>query len=492
MSVEHLIDKTRRPDLRERLRSLLMDEGSGRVRKTTLAILVGLAVLVGALLALLTPIGGVAVLVAGAGALLMLRDVRWALFALLGVVCLLPFGSLPFSIGFTPTFLDLVFGALYALWGVRLITREQRDFVLTPLGLPVLVFVSLAVFSFVLGLSHSRPTSNDLRTFAEVLMGFGMFFLVVNSVRTQQLMRQLTAVAVLAGAAEAMVGIVLYLVPVEWAVRFLNPLGRLGYPTGFGALRFINDDPGRPMRAIGTNIDPNILGAVLIVLMILAVTQLFARRPALPRMWTALAAMAMGICLFMTYSRASMAGGVAALGLVAVLRYHRLLLPMVLVGLLVLLLPQTQAYISHFVEGIRFQDRSTQMRMGEYRDTFRLLQRYPWLGVGFVGTPDIDLYVAVASLYLAIAAQMGVVGLLSFLVIIVTFFVYIFQAWRRLPRDSALEPYLLGYGAAIFGSLVSGVLDHTLLTYPHAVALLWLALGMATLAAQQASEQFSR
>jgi O-antigen ligase len=447
-----------------------------------IAVIAASAILGGALLALLTPIGGIAVLAAGVGALLMLRDLKWGLLALLGVICLLPFGSLPFKIGFTPTFLDLVYGAVYVVWAMRLITRQQEDLQLTPLGLPMLVFVALAVFSFVLGLSHSHPTPNDLRTFAEVLMGFGMFFLVVNTVREQSLLRQLTAAAILGAAMQSGLGVLLYVLPSAWAVRLLNPLGRLGYPVGLGALRYINDDPGRPMRAIGTSVDPNILGALLVIVLALAATQLFSKRPVLPRLWIGAAMGSMGLCLFLTYSRASMLGAVVALGIVTVLRYRRLLGILLVAALLMLLLPQTQAYIGHFVQGIRIQDRSTQMRMGEYRDTFRLIQRYPWVGVGFVGTPDIDLYVAVASLYLALAAQMGLIGLLAFVVVMGVFVVYWLRTWLVLPAESEVEPFMLGYGAAIFGSLASGALDHTLLTYPHAVALFWLAVGLAVVA----------
>ena len=38
---------------------------------------------------------------------------------------LLPFATLPFKIGFTPTFLDLVLLALYFVWIMRLATRRQ-------------------------------------------------------------------------------------------------------------------------------------------------------------------------------------------------------------------------------------------------------------------------------------------------------------------------------------------------------------------------------
>jgi hypothetical protein len=81
---------------------------------------------------------------------------------------------------------------------------------------------------------------------------------------------------------------------------------------------------------------------------------------------------------------------------------------------------------------------------------------------------------------------MGMLGLIAFLLVMVVYFVYLYHAWRALSADAPLEPYLLGYGAAIFGSLCAGVFDHTLLTYPHAVALLWLALGAGTAAARLA------
>jgi O-antigen ligase len=480
--MEYLLDKRSAM----RLCAFLYSGDKRRTRWAIAGLLVGIALIVGALLVYLTPVGGVAVMVGAVGALLMLRDVRWGLFALLAIICLLPFASLPFKIGFTPTFLDLALGALYAVWGMRLITRRQDDFVLTPVGLPVLIFVVLALFSFVMGLAHARPSSRDLRTFAEVLMGFGLFFLAVNHVRQESLLRQVTAVAILAGGAEAVIGVFLYAIPKIWAVRFLNPLGRLGYPVGLGALRFINDDPNRPMRAIGTSVDPNILGALLVIVMSIAVAQLFARRPVLPRIWVAASTGVMGLCLFLTYSRSSMLGVVAAAGLLALLRYRRLLVILAIVGILVLLLPQTQAYVSNWLQGIRFQDRSTQMRMGEYKDALELIRRYPWIGVGFVGTPDIDLYLAVASIYLAFAEQMGMVGLAAFLLVMIAFFLHLFRVWRALPAGAPLEPFLLGYGAAVFGSLVSGILDHTLLTYPHAVALLWLTLGLGAASARKA------
>jgi hypothetical protein len=149
--------------------------------------------------------------------------------------------------------------------------------------------------------------------------------------------------------------------------------------------------------------------------------------------------------------------------------------------------------IQRLQEGLRWQDRASQMRLGEYKDAFILISRYPWLGVGFAGTPDIDIYIGVSSVYLLIAEQMGLVGLFVFLVIMGIFFVYTGQVWWKMRKGTRLESILLGLVAALAGAMVAGVLDHYLfnLNFPHTVALFWLYLGLAvaaTIAGEKAGD----
>ena len=141
------------------------------------------------------------------------------------------------------------------------------------------------------------------------------------------------------------------MIPKTWAVALLNPLARLSYPAGLGALRYINDDPNRPMRAIGTSVDPNILGALLVIVMAVAGVQLVAKRPVLRR-W-----LAGGVCgvdggLPVSDLLAQFDGGRGGCsGVGRLLRYRRLLVVLLIAGLLLLLLPQTQAYCLTFDRG---------------------------------------------------------------------------------------------------------------------------------------------
>jgi O-antigen ligase len=219
---------------------------------------------------------------------------------------------------------------------------------------------------------------------------------------------------------------------------------------------------------------------MLIFVTTLAATQAFARKPVMPRRWLIPMLGTMGLCLFLTFSRGAMAGLAVALLLLAVLRYPRLLWIGLLMVVVVAVLPATQFYVQRMFEGLQGQDLATQMRFGEYKDAFILIGRYPWFGVGFAGTPDIDTYLGVSSVYLLIAEEMGLIGLAAFLLAAGGFLVSFFKTRPLCGPDSELEPILLGTGFSVVGAMVGGIFDHYFfnLDFPHAAALFWLVVGL--------------
>jgi O-antigen ligase len=180
--------------------------------------------------------------------------------------------------------------------------------------------------------------------------------------------------------------------------------------------------------------------------------------------------------------------------LLGVLRYRKLLLILLAVAIIVLLIPATQDYVLHFAAGLAAEDRATQMRLGEYKDAFTLVSRYPLLGVGFAGTPESDIYLGVAMLYLTIAEEMGLVGLTVFLIATGSFFALAWQAWQRIRTQGGSErqeTLLLGLTAAVGGAMVGGLFDHYLfnLEFPHAVSLFWMLIGLAVSVSQTQREE---
>jgi O-antigen ligase len=312
-----------------------------------------------------------------------------------------------------------------------------------------------------------------------VILAVLLFFVVINNVRTSAQLRGISLIFLLGGGLTGFLAILFYIIPETWTIRLLSLLRVIGYPNE-GILRYIEDNPDNPMRAIATSIDPNALGGLLIILTIIGVAYLFARQPIMLRRYLIVNVGLMGLALYLTFSRGSLLGVVAALGLMSLLRYRKLLVYMIGLALLMLILPQTQLYVTRFLEGVQGSDLATQMRFGEYKDAMLLITRYPILGVGFAGTPDIDLYVGVSSLYFLIAEQMGLVGMSLFMLISLVFFGLAFQSWRKMPAGHRLEAPLLGYSLAVFGAMVGGIFDHFFfnIQFTHLVALYWLIMGL--------------
>ncbi len=451
-----------------------------------LALGVALALAGGAVIAFGSPAIAFAIVIAAIAGAVVLSNIDYGLYAVIGIAVLLPFGALPLNIGFNPTFLDLALLAFFGMWLVRGATRQSGEFVATPLGLPILVFLVLAVFSFVAGLAYAPITPDVLRHFAEVLISIALFFVVVNVVQTRAALGRFAAALMLAGFISAAVGIVLYFIPQTWSIQILSALRVFKYPSGEGVLRFINDDPTNPMRAVSTSIDPNVLGGLMILVTALAVPQIFADQPLLPRPLVIAMAATMGVCMVLTFSRGAMLGLGVALAVIAAVRYRPIIAVMILGVAVFLLLPFTQDYVGHFLDAFAGSDLATQMRLGEYKDALTLISRYPFFGVGFGGAPDIDTYLGVSSVYLLMAEEMGLIGLAAFLVTMALFFFHTTQAWFAwVARDAYLAPLLLGVTGALLGALIGGLTDHYFfnLVFPHSVALFWLfaGLGMAAI-----------
>jgi polysaccharide biosynthesis protein PslJ len=428
--------------------------------------------------------------------IMILRRIEIGYAALIAVICLLPFAAVPVNFGFKPTFLDLVLVAMFGVWLLERATGKLGGFVNTPLTLPVLAFLAMALATFIAGLANAPLTQTVARHFAEVILSILLFFLITDTVRDVQRLNLITRLLIIGGSLAALIAVILYLLPAATSMDLLSRLRVFNYPEGPGVLRYIRDDPALPQRATGTSIDPNALGGLLIMMLTLAVPQLFAKRPVLRRGWLIVGLALMALALLLSFSRGSFVGVGVALGVLGVVRYRKLLLIMVLALALVLILPQTQGYVTHFFDGLQVLndaqggDLSTQMRVGEYTDALILIQRYPIFGVGFTGTPDIDTYLKVANLYLMMASEMGVVGVAAFLIVMLVLFGSAWRARKQLPARPEIELIWWGFHTALFGALIGGIFDHYFfnLDFHHSVTLFWLYVGLAAVSTRLLKE----
>lgn len=421
-------------------------------------------------------------------ALYVLTDLMAALYVTVGVVGLLPFGTLPVKVALVPTFIDVAVGAFLAVYLFQWMTGRRSAFKLVPAHLIIIAFIVFTIFCFVAGLANAPITTSVLRKFVELILSISLSIVIVDVACDVPTLRRIALAFIVIGAVQATVGLFLVRINPLTADRLLATLARFGYPLG-GAIRYLNDDPAEAERAIGTWVDPNAYGGFLLLVWTLTFTQFLSPHPVTGKRWIALVMLApMTATLVLTISRGSMIAVGAGAVVIALLRYRWLIVLMIIGGVVVLLLPPTQAFIGHFVKGVTAQDLSTQMRLGEYKDALILIGRYPLIGVGFTGAPDRDIYLGVSMLYLKVAGATGLFGLTVYLLAIAEIFRYGLRRWSRLMANPMLSNVWLGFAAGLFGAMVSGLFDHPFfnIDFNASVTMFWLFAGLALAAARLA------
>lgn len=462
----------------------------GQVRSVaivgSIAVLAGVVVGVG--VAAIGPLYFVASLLGLGLGIAFLRYTQVGILSFVAVATLLPFGVIPVPLGaFKLTFIDVTLTTLLLVWIVRLLITPGSKLQVGRTGSLVLVFVLLAFVSFVSGTAYAI-SAETIRLFLKMVNSILFFFTIANCLRTRRDVEQVIAGMIIGGALAAAIGIVLYFLPAATSIRLLSALRPLEYPSGAAVLRYIPST--ETLRATGTSIDPNILGAMLMLCATLSLSQLFSTTTILSRKVVVVTSGIIVAALLLTFSRSSWMGAIVAVLFIATYRHRRLwvLFVAVAVAFYAGVLPQDAPFVAHLESGLQARDQAAAMRLGEYKDAIRLISSYPWFGVGFGQAPSVDLYVGVSSIYLLMAEQMGIIGTAVFLLIVA---VLLLDALRRLReiRDSRWQGVLLGLVAALVASLTAGVFDHHFfnLRFPHVVALFWMLVGLIVVAVRLAS-----
>ncbi|MDE2949738.1 MAG: O-antigen ligase family protein [Chloroflexota bacterium] len=469
-----------------------------RVKSRHYWIAVGLAVgalatLIGFMIALAGPFLALAAIFGLLAGLYVITDIRVALYAIIVTLLLLPFGVFPVKIAITPTLLDLAMGGFLLVYLLQWMTGRRGGLRLTPVHAFVAVYVMWLIFTFALGLRHAMPTPANIRQFAETLLSIGMVFILSDLLRDARTLRRLVLVIVLAIGAQALIAIALLAAPDTIAESLLVRLSRIGYPEG-GVIRYIEDNPAFGERAIGTWVDPNALGGILATASLMIAPQIVSRVPVISKRWLTFAIFgAVALALYLTSSRASLLALACGLLFIALIRYRRML-PVLLTGAVAFaLLPQTQNYLDRLLQAFQGADLATQMRIGEWTDSLTLIGRYPLVGVGFTGTPEIDIYTDVANMYLIMANQIGLTGVGIFLCAMAAVFSYGHLAWRQARNQPDFTAIHLGYHAALLTALVNAVADLYFfrLEFQSSITWFWLVVALCLASSRLALERNS-
>jgi O-antigen ligase len=391
------------------------------------------------------------------------------------IAVLLPYAVLPVRLVFSPTFVDVTLSMLLASWLVRKLVRRE-PIVFGRTGVLLTGFLILAVACLCFGTAAAPIASEQLRLFAKLINSLLLFFGVVNIVRDERSVVRVSQALMLSIGAAAAIALAIHGLPRDDMASLLSSLGVLGYPSGIDVLRPVAGT--ETLRAVGTSVDPNVLGGLIMIGAVLVAGQMLATKPILPKWSLGVLGALMLAAVALTYSRAAWVGLAAGLAFLALFRDKRLLLALPIMVALVLVLPRGRAFVERISSALTLRDEATLMRLAEYRDALALIQEHPWFGVGFGAAPRADLYVGVSSAYLMVAEHMGLLGLGLFLVVLVS---ALAESFRSPSVSGSMAPLKRGPQAALVAVLVAGLFDHYFfnLRLPHMSAIFWLLVGLA-------------
>ncbi|ACM06185.1 O-antigen ligase family protein [Thermomicrobium roseum] len=439
------------------------------------------AIALAIVLVLFGPLPAALVLPGIVATLLILSDVRAGLWVVLAVIALVPYAVIPVKIVITPPLLEMTGLGVLSVWLLRLFLRRDETIPSHPLLVAVMLFIAVAVFAFVLGVDRGY-SSQTYHNFAKFLVSVSLFFVAWSSLQGHADVRRFTGVFLVLASVAAAIGLVLYAGGPRLTLAVLARLIPYGYPDT-RIVRYIEDDPAKPMRLTSTSVDPNSFAGLLALAVVVAVTMTVAQRPAIPRWPAALAAIVSGSALLLTYSRAGWLGAAFGIGLVALARYRWLLVPggIGLAGASVL--GFGERFVERLWQGFMLQDPATRMRLEEYRTALAIIRDYPAFGVGFGAAPTIELWTGVSSIYLLIAERMGLLGLGTFLVAVMGIAWTGWRTWHRMAA-SAEGDLLLAWLGAQAAALLIGFFDHYYanISFPHMVATFWLTQAIVLVA----------
>ncbi len=444
-----------------------------------LALALGAGLAIGAAVTFGWALAVLGALLGGALALLLLSSTRSGLLAVIAIATLLPFGVIPVRLGVQLTLLDAALATLLLVWLLGA-SQHREPLQLTAPGAWLGAFLVVAVAAFALG---ARQIAFDelTRRFVKLLASLVLYYCVVNTIRAPRAARLLERALIAGATLAALLAVGIWALPTTLQVRLLSALGPLGYPTGEAVLRYLpgpNNTYSDTLRAVGTSIDPNVLGGMLMLAAALAAGHLFGKAPLAPRWALAGALVALAAGMALSNSRSSWVGFAAALGFLALFRSRRVLVAGAVVGALLLLSPVGQTMLDRLASGFATQDKASELRLQEYRNAVAIIRRYPLLGIGFGPAPDLDLQEGVSSLYLTLAEQTGLVGTALYLAAVGT---ALLGSLRSSPGTSPDVVTSLGATqAALVAALTAGLFDHYFVNkdFPHMVALFWLIVGL--------------
>lgn len=387
-----------------------------------------------------------------------------SLFCRPAIWCILTVALSPFL----PTMGSLAL-VLLSLGSLLLLFGRERE--KTLLHFPANKFIYTLAFVYVYATLTSVTVRGSL--FVGMITVIFLLFAIVmmNSITKWSQVWLVCALSVLAGVGVSLYGFYQYLNPSTYASVWTDT----DLFTTFG------------FRVYSTFANPNVLAEYFLLVLPVGAAMLFTAKSWKGRIFWLFCDGIMMLCLMLTYSRGAYLGILFAIAVFFVMLDRRFIL-LGLVGLAVLPLVMPESIMERFLSIGNMKDTSSSYRMNIYLGSLNMLKDYWFSGVGPGTEAFNEVYPVYAfstvtaphahNLFLQLASDTGILGLLTFCLTVFSFCRTCFTALRT-ETDFEARVFIITGVSAMAGFLVQSMTDYTFYNY-RVMLLFWavLALGL--------------
>jgi putative inorganic carbon (hco3(-)) transporter len=460
-----------------------------------IAFLVGLAALIVGLIA--TNQSALATSI-GLGLLVILAILAKPNLATLIVVFVLFTNAAVIAVQFhnVPSLVSVSLPALLVFPLASLVVIRREKIILSPILLPIFLFFAVQVAGTLFASEFRTEATNNLVTF--IAEGLGLFFLITNVVRTERMLRSATWALLIAGA---LIG----------ALSFYQQLTHTYSNNYWGFAQISNaafstgqttlDGNVQQWRMEGMIGEKNRYAQVMLMLVPLGMFRVFSEKQTVLRILAGVATALIALGASMAFSRGAAVGFALMLIIMVFMRYIKLYqIIVILLGLVLLLeaVPQYRERLTS-LEGLTsmFSDGETNTSAADGATLSRLTEMgaaglvfldHPVIGVGpglfryyyeeyaeLVGLRVKSTERSAHDLYLQVAAEHGLLGLLALLA---TLYMTMRNLSRVRKRWMAENPELSNMATAYMLSIVTYLTTGIFLHFAF-IRYFWLIMALA-------------
>lgn len=386
------------------------------------------------------------------GVVLVLYDIKIGLMA--GV----------FVLPFLPDMLNLLFMFfLLAVFVFNNIVKDVNPLTKTKIDAPIILYLIIITLSTITSIS---PT-DSLRDLALHMGGLSFLFVMINTVKEKKDFNIIVTVLVFAATLVALYGLYQYVVGVENEAAWVDK--EATYVT---------------TRVYSVFNNPNILAEYLVMIIPLAVSLFWYSKKLSKKIMFLGLTLVMVLALVLTQSRGGWVGFAFSALVFIILIEKRLLLTLVPISIGgVYFLPDS--IINRIMSIVNFNDSSIAYRITMYEITFDIIKDNWIAGVGFGHLPfkqTFETYIRTHptfhahNTYLQTAAEIGIPGLIAFLLFIFILFKYsITQLIKQ--EDKYIRVMAAGVLSGLGGVLFHGLAEN-ILYLPRIIFTFWIMVSL--------------